>query len=110
MEVQCSYCKVFGHPVELCQSPDHATGLVKPRRSQFHNQPSEWIGQPWLYTKRMCAADDDSKDYEDNGSYKVIITGLEKVNQTKILNQARSPFSSSLVFQNYATYAPHSQT
>jgi hypothetical protein len=86
MEVQCSYCKVFGHPVELCQAPDYATGLVKPHRSQFHNQPSEWIGKPWLYSRRS-GADDDGDNYDDAGSYKVIITGLEKANPIKLPNQ-----------------------
>jgi hypothetical protein len=97
MEVQCSYCKVFGHPVELCQAPDHATGLVKPRRSQFHNQPSEWLGKPWLYNKNQGAADDASNEYGNNGPYQVIITGLDKLNQTKIPNQVRPSFSSSIL-------------
>ena len=98
MDVQCSYCKVYGHPVELCQAPDHATGLVKPRRSQFYNQPSEWIGKPWLYSRNKGGADDDGTDYNDNGPYKVIITGLDKPNQTKLPNQVRSPSSCSTTF------------
>jgi hypothetical protein len=91
MEVQCSYCKVFGHSVEVCQAPDHATGLVKPRRSQFYNQPSEWIRQPRL--KKGAVANDDENNYEA-GPYEVIITGLDKLSQAKVPNQVCPTFLS----------------